>query len=128
MVYFGHGDGKILFASPWGNPFLSASDGECNCDLFAEYLATRCDIVEFLAPFVGNIILCHTIDNHHCDAHVLCEFIDTYFGPQVLVPPTVFDESSRCDLSLPTSVVVGRLILLVLPVGPTYRLFLCLHL
>ena len=108
MVYVGHGPigtNRVL-ASPWGNPCLRDIDTVCNCEGFEDYLWSRCDIREMLAPLVGKTLVCHTNEDARCHAHILCEVISILFGPMVEESFTDYDTSKVRDAGLATSLVV----------------------
>ena len=80
-VYVGHGPlGSGWRPSPWGNPFLSASDVTCKADCvdFYEYLESRADVEVWLAPLRNCKLLCHC-RNSDCHAHVLAKKIANLF-------------------------------------------------
>ena len=108
-VYVGNGilHCQYFVPSMWCNPFVDASPGTDGLHLFRSYVHHRMDVLQWLTPLTGRILVCTCLLGDHCHAHVLADTVETLVLPQLDDPPPLCgpeEDTEECeDLPGPVS-------------------------
>ena len=75
FLYIGTGRSDIQGRpSQWCNPYLFLDfDHDNACALFKRYLNSRADLVAYLTPLGGSVMICDCDRGAYCHGHVLIE-------------------------------------------------------